>query len=107
MVGTVLFNAFLQVGWKKTDGREHITLEHLVAHIDHICQLAGDAYHVGIGSDFDGGFGLESVPNGINTVADLQKTAPLLGERGYTENDIAAILGENFINHLKKNLPSS
>ncbi|MBT3314385.1 MAG: peptidase M19 [Anaerolineae bacterium] len=107
VVGTVLFNAFLQVGWKKTDGREHITLEHLVAHIDHICQLAGDAYHVGIGSDFDGGFGLESVPNGINTVADLQKIAPLLSERGYTENNIAAILGENFINHLKKNLPSS
>jgi membrane dipeptidase len=107
VIGVVLFNAFLQVGWKKTDGRAHITLDHLVAHIDHICQLAGDAQHVGIGSDFDGGFGLDSVPNGINTVADLQKTAPLLGERGYTENDIAAILGENFINHLKKNLPSS
>jgi len=107
VIGVVLFNAFLQVDWKKSDGRVHISLEHLVAHIDHICQLAGDAHHVGIGSDFDGGFGLESVPNDINTVADLQKIAPLLSERGYTENDIAAILGKNFINHLNKNLPSS
>ncbi|MCP4140279.1 MAG: peptidase M19 [Chloroflexi bacterium] len=107
VIGVVLFNAFLKVGWKKTDGRAHITLENLVAHIDHICQLAGDAKHVGIGSDFDGGFGLDSVPSGIDTVADLQKIAPLLEERGYTESDIAAILGENFINYLKKNLPNS
>ena len=107
VIGVVLFNVFLKVGWKKADGRELITLEDLVAHIDHICQIAGDAQHVGIGSDFDGGFGLDSVPSEIDTVADLQKIAPLLTERGYTESDIAAILGENFINHLKKNLPSS
>ena len=106
VIGVVLFNGYLQVGWKKTDGREPIRLEHVVAHIDHICQIAGDAHHVGIGSDFDGGFGLDSVPLGIDTVADLQKLSPLLAERGYTESDIAAILGENFINHLKKNLPS-
>ena len=106
VIGIVLFNAFLQKGWRKSDGREQVTLTHVAAQIDHICQLAGDAHHVGIGSDFDGGFGLESTPSGIDTVADLQKLAPLLGERGYTENDISAILGENFINHLKKTLPS-
>ena len=107
VIGVVPFNAFLQVGWKESDGRKGIALEHLVAHIDHICQLSGDAHHVGIGSDFDGGFGLESVPHDIDTIADLQKLAPLLSERGYTEKDIAAIFGGNFIDHLKKNLPSS
>ena len=106
VIGVVLFNGYLQVGWKKSDGREPITLKHVIAHIDHICQLAGDARHVGIGSDFDGGFGLDSVPLGIDTVADLQKLSPLLAERGYTESDISGILGENFINYLKKNLPS-
>jgi membrane dipeptidase len=106
VIGVVLFNAFLKSDWRKSDGRTGITLEHVVAHIDHICQLAGDAHHVGIGSDFDGGFGLESTPSGIDTVADLQKIAPLLAERGYTENDITAIMGENFIRHLKENLPS-
>ena len=37
-------------------------MELLVAQIDYICQLAGDPRHVGLGSDFDGGFGLQSVP---------------------------------------------
>jgi len=106
VIGVVFFNAFLQSGWRKADGREGITLEHIVAQIDHICQLAGDACHVGFGTDFDGGFGLESVPSGIDTIADLQKLTPLLSERGYTETDIAAIFGENFINHLKENLPA-
>ena len=106
VIGIVFFNAFLKTGWRKSDGREEITLGHIVAQIDHICQLAGDARHVGFGTDFDGGFGLESVPSGIDTIADLQKLAPLLSERGYTETDIAAIFGENFINHLKKHLPA-
>ncbi|MBT3337465.1 MAG: peptidase M19 [Anaerolineae bacterium] len=105
VIGTVLFNAFLKAGWSQTDGREEISLDHVIAQIDHICQISGDAQHVGIGSDFDGGFGLESVPSGIDTIADLQKLAPLLAERGYTESDIAAILGENFISFLMKNLP--
>ena len=105
IIGVVLFNSFLQVGWKKPDKREQVTLTHVIDHIDHICQLAGDAHHVGIGSDFDGGFGLESVPKEIDSVADLQKLSPLLAKRGYAKLDIKAILGENFINHLKKNLP--
>ena len=107
VIGVVPFNAFLQDGWKRSDGREQITLQHVIAQIDHICQLAGDAKHVGIGSDFDGGFGLESVPKEINSIADLQKLAPLLTERGYTEENIVAIFGQNFIDHLGKSLPSS
>lgn len=105
VVGIVLYNPFLQSGWQRKDGREHITLKHVVAQIDHICQLAGDAKHVGIGSDFDGGFGLESVPAEIDTIADLQKIAPLLEKRGYTEEDIRSIFGKNFIQLLNNALP--
>ena len=107
VIGVALFNAFLQTGWKIADGREGITLQNVVAHIDHICQLAGDARHVGIGADFDGGFGVESVPADVDTVADLQKIAPLLSERGYTEEDIAAIMGKNFVHLLEETLPKS
>ena len=106
VIGIVPFNGYLQSGWRQRDGRAAITLEHLVAQIDHICQIAGDARHVGIGSDFDGGFGVESVPSGIDTIADLQKLAPLLAERGYTEPEIAAVFGENFIRILKETLPA-
>lgn len=105
VIGVVPFNAFLQVGWKQGDRRDGITLQHVAAHIDTICQMAGDARHVGIGSDFDGNLGLQSVPEGIDTVADLQKLAPLLAQKGYTETDIAAILGENWIAHLRRTLP--
>lgn len=107
VIGIVPFNAFLQDGWKLADGRKQITLQHVAAQIDHICQLAGDAAHVGIGSDFDGGFGLECVPQEINTIADLQKLAPLLSEWGYTDADIGQIFSKNFIEHLENSLPKS
>ena len=106
VVGVVPCNEFLKSDWKKQDGRQDISLNHLVAHIDYICQMAGDARHVGLGTDFDGGFGLESVPAELDSIADLQKLSPLLKARGYSEADVAAILGENFINHLKNSLPA-
>jgi len=77
----------------------------LVAHIDHICQLAGDSLHVGIGSDFDGGFGWQSVPVEINTIADLQQLAPLLSERGYSTQDINNIFQGNWLRCCNRFLP--
>lgn len=104
VIGVMPFNSFLKVDWKR---REEVSLRHLVAHIDLICQMAGDARHVGLGTDFDGGFGWQATPVEIETIADLQKLAGLLGEAGYPEDAIAAILGENWITCLKKNLPES
>jgi membrane dipeptidase len=107
VIGVVPYNRFLLPGWRKNDGRQVVSLDRLVSQIDHICQMAGDAQHVGIGSDFDGGFGLQSVPAEINTVADLKKLVPLLAQKGYTEDDIAAVLGRNWLTVLKENLPKS
>jgi membrane dipeptidase len=107
VVGAVPYNGYLKVGWVQGQGRrDEVDLEVLVNHIDHVCQLAGDALHAGIGSDFDGGFGLQSVPPGIDSVADLQKVGPLLIQRGYTEEDVANILGGNWITRLRRDLPS-
>ena len=105
VIGVVPFNRFLLPGWTPSDGRQAVTLEHVVAQIDHICQIAGDAYHVGVGSDFDGGFGLQSVPQEIDTIADLQKLTPLLAQKGYTEADIDAIMGQNWLRILENTLP--
>lgn len=108
IIGVVPFNTFLKDGWLKGKSRrEEVNLERLVDHIDHICQLAGDARHVGIGTDFDGGFGLQSTPVEIDTIADLQKMVPLLLARGYSEQDAAAILGGNWIHVLQRSLPTS
>lgn len=107
VIGVVPFNSYLKAGWTvKSSRREEVTLETFAAHIDHICQLAGDSLHVGIGSDFDGGFGLQSTPPGIDTIADLQNLTPILAARGYSETDIGNILGGNWLNRLKRDLPS-
>jgi len=105
VIGVVFYNKFLKAGWEKGDPREQVTFQHVVAQIDYICQLAGDARHVGIGSDFDGGLGVQSVPAEIDTIADLQNLAPLLSERGYSDADIAAIFGQNWLTHLTSILP--
>jgi membrane dipeptidase len=107
LVGVVPLNSYLMNGWKRSDPRELVSLGHVVAQIDYICQIAGDAEHVGLGSDFDGGFGVQSVPIEINTIADLQKLVPLLAEKGYSETDIAKILGENWMSFLQESLPEN
>lgn len=105
IVGIAPFNNFLRWDWTSSEGRETISLELMVDHIDYICQMAGDARHVGIGSDFDGGFGLQSVPFEVDSIADLQKLVPLLEKRGYTESDISAIMAENWLSLLRETLP--
>ncbi len=107
IIGIVPHNRFLDRQWTPKDGRQAITLHHIIAQIDYVCQMAGDARHVGIGSDFDGGFGVQHTPAEIETIADLQKLVPLLEERGYTTDDVAAILGENWLSLLRRTLPES
>jgi membrane dipeptidase len=62
---------------------------------------------VGIGTDFDGGFGLQSVPVELDSVADLVKLKPILGEMGYSTTDITNILGENWLSLLGRVLPGA
>ncbi len=78
-----------------------VTLGVMADHIDHICQLAGNSLHAGIGSDLDGGYGREQCPHDLETIADLQKIPDLLKMRGYTEEDIRNIMHLNFIRFLE------
>lgn len=105
IIGVVPYCRFLKAGWTESDSREAITLETVADQVDYLCQLAGDARHVGLGSDFDGGFGLSSVPAGIDTIADLPKLAAILSARGYKPEDVATILGGNWLDLLKQTLP--
>jgi membrane dipeptidase len=106
VIGVVPYNRFLKVGWQTGDPKASVPLERVTAMIDHICQLTGSAAHVGLGSDFDGGFGVERTPAEIDTIADLQKLDDSLSERGYGSDDIAAILGRNWIGVLQRGLPA-
>lgn len=105
VVGIALGNKFLKDGWRPGDPREQVGLDEVVAHIDAVCQLAGDANHVGLGSDFDGGFGLAEAPVGLDSVADLKKVGAALARQGYAEDDVRSVLGDNWLRILHGALP--
>jgi membrane dipeptidase len=105
VIGIVPFNKFLRPDWRRGDRKERVTLADVVRAIDYVCQRVGDADHVALGSDFDGGFGSESAPAGIDTVADLTKIAQALGEHGFEPDHVAAIMGGNWLRLLRRLLP--
>ncbi len=82
-----------------------LTLERFVDHVNHICQVAGSALHVGIGSDLDGGFGREQTPVDLDTIADLARLPGMLRARGYGDDDIDQIRRGNFIRLLREAWP--
>ena len=79
-----------------------VTLERVIDHIDHICQLAGNARHCMIGSDLDGAFGREQCPSDVETIADLAKIPDLLRKRGYSDDDVRGIMHGNFVRFLRR-----
>ncbi len=70
-----------------------VSVARLVDHIDYIVKLVG-VEHVGIGSDFDG---TQAVPRDLASVADLPNLTKELLRRGYSEADVAKILGGNML----------
>jgi membrane dipeptidase len=107
VVGVVPYNRFLSGDWRIGDHRSHVTMERVIDQIDHMCQIVGNATHVAIGSDFDGGFGLEKVPTGLDSIADLRLIGDALGSRGYDQDEIESILGGNWLRILRQSLSES
>jgi len=106
VMGIVLYNRFLSEDWSPGGRKAVVPFSRILDAIDYVCQITGSAAHVGIGSDFDGGFGAESIPEGIDTVTDLWQIGSGLRERGYSETDIAAILGGNMLRKVRQGLPT-
>ncbi|HWC88340.1 MAG TPA: membrane dipeptidase [Pirellulales bacterium] len=103
VIGGVLDAWMMIAGWKlfKTLPEEMgLKLERLLDHMDHICQLAGSARHIGIGSDLDGGFGREQCPMDLDTIADLSRLPDMLAARGYAAADIELIAHGNWVRFL-------
>jgi membrane dipeptidase len=105
VIGAV-FDAWMLVpGWvrgQSTPESTGVKLATVADHIDHICQVAGDATHVGIGSDLDGAFGREQCPSDVHTIADLSRIPDLLASRGYKPPDIELITHGNFVRFLRR-----
>ena len=105
VIGVMPVNWALDGAWTSSAGKHAVTLERVVDAIDAVCQLAGDAAHVAIGTDFDGGQGAEAAPAELDTIADLPRLVPALAARGYGDSDIASIMGGSWLRVLRQHLP--
>ncbi|MBT1704713.1 dipeptidase [Chryseosolibacter indicus] len=105
VIGSVLDTWMMVPNWirgESTPENTNCNLEVIINHMDHICQLAGNALHVAIGSDLDGAFGKEQSPYDLETIADLQKISNLLQKRGYANADIENIMHGNWLRFLRR-----
>ncbi len=93
MIGIAFYPPFLT-----KDGAD---INDIVRHIDHVVSLIGHE-HVGIGSDFDG---IDTLPAGVKGVQDLPKIRDALFKLGYSADQVAAIMGNNFRHYWKEILP--
>jgi len=77
-------------------------LEKVLDHMDHICQIAGNTLHVGLGTDLDGAFGKEQCPYDLETIADLRNIPAMLAKRGYSTQDVENIMHGNWLRFLRR-----
>ena len=98
VIGAVMDAWMLEPGWiRGVTTNERVTLANVVDQIDHVCQLAGSSRHAAIGTDLDGGYGIEQTPHDLDTIADVQTIPDLLRRRGYGEDDVAAVMHGNWL----------
>jgi membrane dipeptidase len=103
VIGAALDAWMLYPGWIKGETPNTVVgLEAVADHIEHVCELAGNTNHVGIGSDLDGGYGTEQCPHDLDTIADLQKLGPILSSRGFSDEDVTAVIHGNWIRYFKE-----
>jgi membrane dipeptidase len=103
VIGINFYDKFLLP--RTEHGLRRATLTDVVNHVKHICDLAGSAKHVGIGTDMDGGLGREQIPVEITTSADLPRVAEALNSAAFSDQDVIGIMGENWRRFFANALP--
>jgi membrane dipeptidase len=88
-------------------GKRRATLADVVRHVEHVCDVAGSAACVGLGTDMDGGLGREQIPQEITTSADLPRVADALSAAGFGDEDVARVIGTNWLHFFQRSLPQS
>lgn len=106
VIGIAFDIIMLQPGFVRGESTCKVTIERAVENIDIICQLAGNARHVGLGTDLDGAFGCEQTPADLDRYTDLPaQLVQGLSNRGYSEQDVDAILHGNWLRFFGEVLP--
>jgi len=108
VIGISLDAWMLYPEWKRNQtDRSVITLDDVIDHIEHICLIAGCSDYVGIGSDLDGGFGMDQTPTGLDRYSHVHLMTEMLSERGFGTEDIYNIFYKNWLNFFRQSLPQS
>lgn len=108
VIGVALDAWMLYPGWVRGQtSPDVVPLSSVADHIDHVCQIAGNARHSAIGSDLDGGFGNEQTPCELRSIADLQKLAAILASRGYSDEAIDGVFHGNWLRFFSTALPQA
>lgn len=105
VIGGALDAWMMVPGWIKgvSQPREmDCDLEKIIDHLDHICQIAGNARHIGIGTDLDGAYGREQSPYDLETITDIGRIPGMLEKRGYSASDIEFVMHGNWLRFLRK-----
>ncbi len=85
VIGLNLFSPFLHQSEAKS---ERASIDDCCAHIERVCEIVGDRGHIGLGSDMDGGFGADRLPEGINHPHDLVRLSDALSTHGWSDKEI-------------------
>jgi len=104
VIGMNLYDRFLLPPGEY--GKRRATLADVVRHVRHICDLAGNANHVAIGTDMDGGLGRNEIPIEIETSGDLPRISEALRTGGFTDAEVAGIMSENWRRFFASSLPT-
>jgi membrane dipeptidase len=108
VIGAALDAWMLYANWIRGETQpDVVTLAAVANHIDHVCQLAGDARHAALGTDLDGGFGNEQTPGDLKVYGDIQALGDILAGRGYASTDVDAIFHRNWLEFFRRALPVS
>ena len=100
IIGLPLDAWMMVPGWIRGESHPNntsVTLEHMMDHLLHICDITGNVDHVAIGTDLDGGFGREQCPSDVQTIADLQTLNEILHSRGFDDESIQKVLNKNWL----------
>jgi membrane dipeptidase len=103
VIGINFYDKFLLPPEQRSQRRA--CLADAVKHARHTCDVIGDANHVGLGTDIDGGFGSENLPAQIATWGDLPAMADALRAGGFSDANVAATMGGNWAEFFRRSLP--
>jgi membrane dipeptidase len=84
--------------WRASHPSPDVTISQVADHIEHIRKVAG-VDHVGIGGDFDG---ISATVKGLNDVSTYPALFAELIHRGWSDDDLRKLAGENVLRVLTK-----